>query len=172
MNRIWSKEYYNIAKENYLAALDDLKDKFKYSHEWFRNPPYLIDFVAYISWKDDYINKLDKEPTSIDWLDILKRSLDLIWRLLKERKVKVERFDIYDVDEEEVKWDVKELWYLDPCKYEDEKELEREIEEWKGEVIREYEELTRKYGTSSANILLDIIPVVRSDCYEWEIRIE
>ena len=118
----------------------------------------------YFNWKDI----MDIFPK-----EVLPYALDLIWKLLKERKVKVERFDIYDVKwEEDTNWWVKNERYLDPCKYEDEKGLEREIEEWKGEVIRQYEELTRKYGTSSANILLDIIPVVRSDCYEWEIRIE
>jgi hypothetical protein len=39
-------------------------------------------------------------------------------------------------------------------------------------VIKTYKELEEKYGGSSAEILFDLIPVMKSDCYEGEIRIE
>ena len=87
--------------------------------------------------------------------------------------MKVRRVETYEW-EDKSRWDwyVEEKWYLDPCSIEDEKELEKEIEGWKKEVIEQYKDLVEKYGESSADSLFSLISIERSDCYEWEINIE
>jgi len=131
---------------------------------------YLDDFIIFywaklrLEWKD---------VTKMNYKDRLPYVLDLIWKLVEERKVKVEEFDIVKYSNEgKESWDYRKEWYLDPCKIDNEKELKKRIEEWKEKVKNKYEYLVEKYGERSAEILFDIIEVLRADCYDWEIRID
>ena len=121
-------------------------------------------------------------------LKSMKETLELIWKLLKEKKVKVEKFEIEEYDKPKeiekvmfnwkfrkkyiTSWIWKKVWELDPCEYKDNEELEKEIKKWKKDTIKLYKYVSEKYGKNEANFLLDILEIVRSDCYDWEIEIE
>ena len=119
-------------------------------------------------------------------LKSMKETLELIWKLLKEKKVKVQKYEIEEYkepkEEEITFWTKfkkkikKEFEYkvsrLDPCKYKDNEKLEEDIENWKIETLALYKYMMEKYGKNEANFLLDILEIVRSDCYDWEIEIE
>ncbi len=143
----------------------------------------LDDFMSFIYTKLrlEWVNVLEVEDK-----DILPMTLDLIWELIKEKKVKVQRYEIEEYEkprEEEIRFWTKfrkkveqKFWYkilrLDPCKYKDNEKLKDDIEKWKIETLALYNYLLEKYGKSEADFLLDILEIVRSDCYEWEIKIE
>ena len=131
--------------------------------------------IPYLSWWIIFFQR----KLTIDWInyetdkDVLPYVLDLIWKLVEERKVKVESVEIYERDDKkEWEWYVETKWYLDPCEIEDEEDLKKKIEEWKKEVKEQYNELLEKFWESSASSLFDLIEVLRADCYEWEIRID
>lgn len=141
---------------------------------------YFVSFVYSkldLQWKD--IQKLEDK-------DVLPEALELIWKLLKEKKVKVQKYEIEEYkepkEEEITFWTKfkkkikKEFEYkisrLDPCKYKDNEKLEEDIENWKIETLALYKYMMEKYGKNEANFLLDILEIVRSDCYDWEIEIE
>jgi len=148
--------------------------------------------VPYLDWWLIFMQrKLDlqwKDISKLENKDILSESLDIIWELLKEKKVKVEKFEIeeYDKPKEVEKvmfwgkfrkkyitnWIWKKIWELDPCTYKDNEKLEEDIENWKIETLVLYKYVMKKYGQDKANRLFDILAVTRSDCYEWEIEIE
>ena len=102
--------------------------------------------------------------------------------------MKVERYVIEEYDEPReiekvlldgkfrkkyiVEWMWKREWWLDPCEIKEDRELEEEVERWKKDTRGLYEYVLEKYGQEEANGLLDLLAIVRSDCYEWEIRIE
>ncbi len=129
-----------------------------------------------LQWED--INKLEDK-------DILPITLELIWELIKEKKVKVQRYEIeeYEKPREIIKkfgkrefveyWDFwYKVWWLDPCKYKDNNKLEEDVKSWKKETYKLYKYVLEKYGQDEVNGLLDILEIRRSDCYEWEIEIE
>jgi len=149
----------------YLMLLMNYIDKKKYD-ELYKN--IIKEFKDKKINKEEFISKYNKVKNKA-----MNEVLDLIWKLLEERKVKVEEFDIVKYSNEgKESWDYRKEWYLDPCKIEDEKELKKRIEEWKEKVKNKYEYLVEKYGERSAEILFDIIEVLRADCYDWEIRID
>ncbi len=151
--------------------------------------------IPYLDWWIIFFQRKLKKM-GIDYrrdVDILPYVLEYIWELIKEKKVKVNKIGIEEYDEprkEKVKvgidpdtWEdiIKEVevrfrrideWVLDPCEIEDEKELERKVEEWKSKTYELYKYLLKKYGNDAAEYLLYILEIRRTTCYEWEIRIE
>ena len=155
--------------------------------EWklndFIEPIRLDYFVSFV------YSKLDlqwKDIQNLEDKDILPESLDLIWELLKEKKVKAQIYEIEEYEEpkeeEIIFWTKfkktlkKDFEYkisrLDPCIYKDNEKLEEDIENWKIETLALYKYVLKKYGQDEANFLFDILEIVRSKCYKWEIEIE
>jgi len=178
-------DYWKYAKQQYDESIKDLNYKLKYNKELNLK---LMDFVSCLSWKEEYEKKLINEPTSMNWIIFVLKSLDLIWKLLKEKKVKVQKYEIEEYEKPKeiekvmfwgklrkkyiTSWVWKPELRLDPCKYKDNDKLEEDVEEWKIETLALYKYVLEKYGEDKANRLLDILEIVRSECYEWEIEIE
>ena len=155
----------------------------KFNNWW--EPVWLSYFISFIyakldlEWEDIY---------KLEDVDVLPRTLDYIWNLLKEKKVKVKKFTIEEYEKPKeiekvmfwgklrkkytITWKWKPIWRLDPCKYKDNDKLEEDIEDWKLETFEIYKYALEKYDQSEVNLLLDILEIVRSDCYEWEIEVE
>ena len=166
---------------NYCGFKEEIEWKL-YERVW---DLFLTDFIVFIwakwrlEWKD--IQKISDE-------EILPSALDLIWNLLKERKVKAEIYGIEEYEEpreiEKVmfggklrkkyitNWIWKHNWYINPCEIKDEKELEEKVEEWKRKTFELYKYVLEKYGKEKAEWMLNWLVVERSECYEWEIVID
>ena len=168
-------EWYNKAKLKIESKLNGWEIVYLYKWE------YLTEL------KLSYKRNKDINDESY-YEDSLPMALSLIWKLIKEKKVKAQKYEIEEYEKpreiEKVmfwwkirkkyitSWVWKPVWRLDPCKYEDNEKLEEEVEIWKKQTLELYKYVLEKYGQDKANRLLDILEIVRSDCYEWEIRIE
>jgi len=174
--------------DDYQKWYYQYKDMIEYKLRFWEEI-HLLLFENFISYKYDYakemnilVRKYEEEKDENEkkeiirklfklWYEELRKTLDYIWKMFKERKVMVELYDIID-KEKEKDWDIKSIWWLDPCKIEDEEKLDKKIRDWQSWVIETYRDLEKKYGKLSAEILFDVISIKRSSCYEWEIRIE
>jgi len=178
-----TKEY---IKCEYCHALESMY----YFYNWFTDP-FLRDWLYFVTakyrCKNNIVNPNDiKLEKYLNELGNLKEALDLIWELLKEKKVKAQIYEIEEYEEpkeEEItfwtkfkKTIKKEFEYkisrLDPCTYKDNEKLEEDIENWKIETLALYKYVLEKYGQDEANFLFDILEIVRSKCHKWEIEIE
>ncbi len=130
---------------------------------------WLSDFVWFYYAKKELEEWWGKKFEDID---LLPEILELVWRLLLEKKIKVWEFEIEEREKDDEKgWYYYPKEYLDPCKLKDE-ELKKRVEERKEKVMKIYSYLVNKYWSNSAEDLGYLIPIVKSDCYEWEIKIE
>lgn len=155
--------------------------------EWnfWNGPIFMRDIICLIRAKKNLEGSVIED---LKFMELLNKAIDLIWDLLKEKKVKVQRYEIEEYEKpreiEKVmfwgklrkkyitNWMWKQIWRLDPCKYKDNKKLEEDVENWKIETLALYKYVLEKYGQDKASRLLDILEIVRSDCYEWEVKIE
>ncbi len=127
---------------------------------------WLSDFVWFYYAKKELEEWWRKKFEDID---LLPEILELIWKLLLDKKIKTEKFEFIDRWD---KWDINVEWWLNPCEFDDDNVLKEEIARWQKNILESYKTIFEKYGSNSADILADIIPIVKSDCYEWEIKIE
>jgi len=149
-------------KENYDYHKTLIESELKM---WFFTA--LIEWIIFMIWKKYMIEwKRNKY-----YAEYLSDVLELIWKLLKDKKLMVELYEVKD-KEKEKDWDIKSIWWLDPCKIEDEEELDKKIRDWQSWVIETYKELEKKYWRKSAEILFYMIFISSTDCYEGEVKID
>jgi len=174
-----------FAKEKHKILYNNIKNKIEKRLNFW-------DYVYLYLWEVLVELKLRIERwgeyTDDYYEDSLSKTLDYIWKMLKERKVMVELYDIEEYEKPreiekvfawgkfrkkyKVSWMWKSIWWLDPCKIEDEKELDKKIKEWKKKIENIYKYALEKYGSREASVLFQLVGIKRSSCYEWEIRIE
>jgi len=128
----------------------------------------LTDWILYM--KKKYLLEWKENSYSYKF-ELLQDVLKLIWKLLKEKKIMTEFYQLKEKFKEK-NWVVIPKWYFDPCKIENKEELEKKINDWRNWIIETYKKLEKKYWRASAEMLFDTILIDKSSCYEWEIRID
>ncbi len=151
--------------------------------EWLENEDdllLLMDFVNLVFDQFMIENVKFNEEKWIYDISYIKMWINLIWDLLKKKKVIVSNLKLIEYERPkkiikemfgwkwkktiEVKWLLEKDWYINPCSYKRDDELEKDVEKWKESLLNLYNYVFTKYGENWAKAILNSVIVKKSKC--------
>ena len=122
----------------------------------------------------------------------LEKALKLMWEMIRRRMIEWEIYKLVEygwLKEVEVQRGIDKEWKpimkkikvryrldiekeIRPCEIEDEEELDRLAKEFVEKMKKVLKRLKEKYGDEQLDLNVDMMYYIRSDCYEWEIRLD